>query len=118
MGVFAKEYIQSSMKYDVERNFIKKRKLFLVKKKSDAFIKMASKERIEKYNTETKEQRANILLDGRIGKLFGPVISIMQTKKVDEALPIGNANPYRNAAGVFTQNGGTAAKSTKGQVTE
>ena len=39
---------------------------------------------------------------------FGPVISIMRTKTVDEAIAIENANPYGNAASVFTQNGGIA----------
>ena len=41
-------------------------------------------------------------------EIFGPVISIMRTKTVDEALAIENANPYGNAACVFTQNGGMA----------
>lgn len=99
-------------------------------------INKESKERIEKYITEAEQQGAKILLDGRgatvIGKengtyvgptvidyvkpgmsiakeeVFGPVISIMRTKTVDEALAIENANPYGNAASVFTQNGGVA----------
>ena len=41
-------------------------------------------------------------------EIFGPVISIMRTHTVDEALAIENANPYGNAASVFTQNGGMA----------
>ena len=41
-------------------------------------------------------------------EIFGPVISIMRTNTVDEALAIENANPYGNAASVFTQNGGMA----------
>ena len=41
-------------------------------------------------------------------EIFGPVISIMRTNTVDEALAIENANPYGNAASVFTQNGGLA----------
>jgi len=99
-------------------------------------INKESKERIEKYITEAEQQGAKILLDGRgttvygkeagtyIGptvidhvkpdmsvateEIFGPVISIMRTKTVDEALVIENANPYGNAASVFTQNGGVA----------
>jgi acyl-CoA reductase-like NAD-dependent aldehyde dehydrogenase len=31
-------------------------------------------------------------------EIFGPVISIMRTNTVDEALAIENANPYGNAA--------------------
>jgi malonate-semialdehyde dehydrogenase (acetylating)/methylmalonate-semialdehyde dehydrogenase len=99
-------------------------------------INKESKERIEKYITEAERQGATILLDGRNAKvtgkeegtyvgptvidhvtpgmsvateeIFGPVISIMRTKTVDEALAIENANPYGNAASVFTQNGGIA----------
>jgi malonate-semialdehyde dehydrogenase (acetylating)/methylmalonate-semialdehyde dehydrogenase len=41
-------------------------------------------------------------------EIFGPVISIMRTNTVDEALDIENASPYGNAASVFTQNGGMA----------
>ena len=36
------------------------------------------------------------------------VISIMRAKTVDEALEIENANPYGNAASVFTQSGSWA----------
>jgi malonate-semialdehyde dehydrogenase (acetylating)/methylmalonate-semialdehyde dehydrogenase len=32
-----------------------------------------------------------------IEEIFGPVISIMRAKNVDEALAIENANPYGNA---------------------
>ena len=41
-------------------------------------------------------------------EIFGPVISIMRAKDIDEALAIENANPYGNAAAVFTQSGGAA----------
>lgn len=101
-----------------------------------AVINKESKERIEKYITEAEQQGAKVLLDGRNTKvagkengtyvgptvidfvkpemsvateeIFGPVISIMRTNTVDEALAIENANPYGNAASVFTQNGGVA----------
>lgn len=101
-----------------------------------AVINKESKDRIEKYITEAEQQGAKILVDGRgavvAGKekgtyvgptvidfvkpemsvakeeIFGPVISIMRTNTVDEALAIENANPYGNAASVFTQNGGLA----------
>jgi malonate-semialdehyde dehydrogenase (acetylating)/methylmalonate-semialdehyde dehydrogenase len=36
-------------------------------------------------------------------EIFGPVISIMRTDTLDEAIKIENANPYGNAASVFTQ---------------
>ncbi|HEV8080733.1 MAG TPA: CoA-acylating methylmalonate-semialdehyde dehydrogenase [Chitinophagaceae bacterium] len=99
-------------------------------------INKESKEKIERYITEAEKDGAKILVDGRnttvegkekgtyVGptvidyvtpqmsvateEIFGPVISIMRTNTVDEALAIENANPYGNAASVFTQNGGAA----------
>jgi len=41
-------------------------------------------------------------------EIFGPVISIMRTNTLDEAIKIENENPYGNAAAVFTQSGGLA----------
>jgi malonate-semialdehyde dehydrogenase (acetylating)/methylmalonate-semialdehyde dehydrogenase len=101
-----------------------------------AVISKESKERIERYISEAEKDGAKILVDGRGTKvdgkengtyvgptvidfvkpemsvakeeIFGPVISIMRTNTVDEALAIENANPYGNAASVFTQNGGLA----------
>jgi malonate-semialdehyde dehydrogenase (acetylating) / methylmalonate-semialdehyde dehydrogenase len=101
-----------------------------------AVINKESQERIERYIAEAERDGAKILVDGRNTKvagkeggtyvgptvidyvtpemsvakeeIFGPVISIMRTKTVDEALVIENANPYGNAASVFTQNGGMA----------
>jgi len=101
-----------------------------------AVINKESKERIEKYIAQAEADGATILVDGRntvvkgkengtyVGptvidhvrpemsvakeEIFGPVISIMRTNTVDEALAIENASPYGNAASVFTQNGGMA----------
>lgn len=101
-----------------------------------AVINKESQQRIEHYITEAEKAGAKILVDGRNTKvegkekgtyvgptvidyvtpdmsvakeeIFGPVISIMRTNTVDEALAIENANPYGNAASVFTQNGGMA----------
>ena len=101
-----------------------------------AVINKESQQRIESYITEAEKDGARILVDGRntvvkgkeqgtyVGptvidfvtpsmsvareEIFGPVISIMRTNTVDEALAIENANPYGNAASVFTQNGGVA----------
>ncbi len=101
-----------------------------------AVINKESQVRIERYITEAEKQGAKILVDGRNTKvagkengtyvgptvidyvtpemsvaqeeIFGPVISIMRTNTVDEALAIENKNPYGNAASVFTQNGGMA----------
>src|SRR5882672_9588375 len=101
-----------------------------------AVISKAAKTRIEDYISEAERNGAKILVDGRgavvegkengtyVGptvidyvtsgmsvateEIFGPVISIMRTDTLDEALAIENANPYGNAASVFTQNGGMA----------
>ncbi|MFN0140679.1 MAG: CoA-acylating methylmalonate-semialdehyde dehydrogenase [Pyrinomonadaceae bacterium] len=101
-----------------------------------AVISPQAKKRIENYITEAERAGAKILVDGRAAvvegkeggtyvgatvidyvtpemsvateEIFGPVISIMRTDTVDEALKIENANPYGNAASVFTQSGGTA----------
>jgi malonate-semialdehyde dehydrogenase (acetylating) / methylmalonate-semialdehyde dehydrogenase len=101
-----------------------------------AVINKESKERIERYITDAEKQGAKILVDGRNTKVegkengtyvgptvidyvkpdmaiakeevFGPVISIMRTETLDEALTIENNSPYGNAASVFTQNGGYA----------
>lgn len=101
-----------------------------------AVINKESQERIESYITQAEKDGAKILVDGRNTKvsgkeggtyvgptvidyvtpemsvareeIFGPVISIMRTNTVDEALAIENKNPYGNAASVFTQNGGMA----------
>ncbi len=101
-----------------------------------AVISKAAKERIENYISEAEQNGAKILVDGRgatvdgkeggtyVGptvidyvtpemsvareEIFGPVISIMRTKTLDEAIKIENENPYGNAAAVFTQSGGLA----------
>lgn len=101
-----------------------------------AVIDRTAKERIERYITEAEQQGAKILVDGRgytvpgkeggsyVGptvidhvrpdmavateEIFGPVISIMRVDTLDQALAIENANPYGNAASVFTQNGSYA----------
>jgi malonate-semialdehyde dehydrogenase (acetylating)/methylmalonate-semialdehyde dehydrogenase len=101
-----------------------------------AVINAAARDRIESYISEAEAQGAKILVDGRNAKVpgkgngtyvgatvidyvtadmaiareevFGPVIAIIRTNTLDEALAIENANPYGNAASVFTQNGGAA----------
>lgn len=101
-----------------------------------AVISKAAKTRIEDYITEAERDGAKILVDGRgatvAGKengtyvgptvidfvtpgmsvateeIFGPVISIIRTETLDEAIKIENDNPYGNAAAVFTQSGGLA----------
>ncbi|MFT5777210.1 MAG: malonate-semialdehyde dehydrogenase (acetylating)/methylmalonate-semialdehyde dehydrogenase [Crocinitomicaceae bacterium] len=99
-------------------------------------ISAAAKERIEGYITAAEADGAKILVDGRgatvAGKeggyyvgptiidyvttdmsvateeIFGPVISIIRAKDLDEAIEIENGSNYGNAAAVFTQSGGLA----------
>ena len=101
-----------------------------------AVISQEAKERIERYITEAEQQGARVLVDGRhatvkgreegfyVGatvidgvtpdmaiaqeEVFGPVLAIMRTATLPEALRIENDNPYGNAAAVFTQSGGAA----------
>ncbi len=101
-----------------------------------AVITRQAQQRIERYITEAEQQGAKVLLDGRnatvpgheggyyVGptiidhvtpdmaiareEIFGPVLAIIRSQTVDEALAIENANPYGNAASVFTQSGGVA----------
>ena len=99
-------------------------------------ISKEAKERIEGYITAAEKQGAQILVDGRnvtvkgseggyyVGatiidyvkpemaiakeEVFGPVLSIMRTETLDEAIAIENSSNYGNAAAVFTQSGGLA----------
>lgn len=101
-----------------------------------AVISKQAKERIERYITEAEREGAKILVDGRgavvpgkedgyyVGptvidnvrpdmkiaqdEVFGPVLAIMRTETLDDAMKIENKNPYGNAAAVFTQSGGAA----------
>jgi len=101
-----------------------------------AVITREAKERIEGYITEAENDGAKILVDGRgvivkgkeqgyyVGptvvdqvrpemtiareEVFGPVLSIIREKTIDEAIKIENSSPYGNAASVFTQSGGAA----------
>jgi malonate-semialdehyde dehydrogenase (acetylating)/methylmalonate-semialdehyde dehydrogenase len=41
-------------------------------------------------------------------EIFGPVMSIMRVKDLNEAIKISNANPYGNGHSIFTQNGKSA----------
>ena len=101
-----------------------------------AVISAEAKKRIENYIGEAEANGAKILLDGRnttvpgkeggfyVGptiidyvttdmsvareEIFGPVISIIRAKDLDEAIEIENGSNYGNAAAVFTQSGGLA----------
>lgn len=101
-----------------------------------AVITKQAKERIEKYITEAQKEGAKILLDGRncivegkengyyVGptiidnvtpdmkiakeEVFGPVLAIMRSSTLEEAIQIQHGSLYGNAASVFTQSGNAA----------
>lgn len=101
-------------------------------KEVGAIISAKAKERIEGYITRAAERGARVRLDGRNqqrpgnyvaptlidgitredecanDEIFGPVLSILRVKTLDEALAIENANPYGNAACIYTTSGATA----------
>jgi len=99
-------------------------------------ISKEAKERIERYITEAEAAGAKVLVDGRnatvpgkeggfyVGptvidhvkpemaiakeEVFGPVLAIIRTNDIDEAIRIENSSNYGNASSVFTENGGLA----------
>lgn len=98
-------------------------------------IHQGAVERIHRYIADAEQRGAKVLLDGRkaagpggaghwVGptildhvrpdmpagceEIFGPVLSIVRARTVDEALAIENSSPYGNAAAIFTQNGAVA----------
>ena len=101
-----------------------------------AVISRSAKERIENYITEAENEGAVVLLDGRKCKVagkengfyvgptildhvkpemkiareevFGPVLAIIRSDNLENALKIQQSSPYGNAASVFTQSGAVA----------
>ena len=99
-------------------------------------ISREAKQRIEKYISEAEKAGAKVLVDGRdcvvpgrengyyVGptlidhvtpdmriaqeEVFGPVMVIIRTTDVDEALDVQGKSRYGNAASVFTESGSVA----------
>ena len=99
-------------------------------------ISAASRDRITRYINEAEAAGAKVLVDGRDSRVtgseggfylgptiidhvtpdmaiaqeevFGPVLVIIRTKDVHQALAVENASPYGNAASVFTESGSVA----------
>src|SRR5918992_5177223 len=99
-------------------------------------ISVEAKKRIETYIAEAEAAGAKVLVDGRNTtvpgreggyypgptiidrvtpdmriareEVFGPVLVIIRSRDVDEALAVENASTYGNAASVFTESGGIA----------
>lgn len=99
-------------------------------------ISEAALERITGYVARAEKNGAKLLLDGRTIKsegpqggffigasiidnaqpshesscdeIFGPVLTIVRCKTLEEAIAIENANPYGNAAAIYTNSGKVA----------
>ncbi len=99
-------------------------------------ITSASRDKIAGYLARAEKKGARLLLDGRkannVGakggyflgasiidratatheaardEIFGPVLTIIRCKTLDEALAIENANPFGNAAAIYTGSGRAA----------
>lgn len=98
-------------------------------------ISRAAVLRITRYIDEAEARGAKVLVDGRgaevpgengfwfgptildnvtpdmpagCDEIFGPVLSIIRARTIDEAIAIENASPYGNAAAIFTQSGAIA----------
>lgn len=114
----------------------KEAKKIIPGKNLGAIISAKAKERIENYITEAEKDGAKVLVDGRnyvvkgkengfyVGptvidyvrpemriakeEVFGPVLVIIRSETLDDAIKIENSSNYGNAAAVFTQSGGLA----------
>ena len=53
-------------------------------------------------------------MDVYTNEIFGPVLSVLRSDSVDEAIALINANPYGNGTAVFTNSGGAARKFMRG----
>ena len=100
-------------------------------------ISPAARDRIEGLIASCEQQGGKILLDGRSAKvdgypdgnwvgpsileattemdcynqeIFGPCLTIVKAKTLDEAISLINKNKYGNGAAIFTQSGATARK--------
>lgn len=102
-------------------------------------INKGSAERIRRYIDEAEKRGAKIVVDGRnqtgnaegywMGatiidgvtpdmpawqdEIFGPVLSVIHVKTLDEAIEIENKHPYGNAACVYTTSGAVAEYVTR-----
>jgi malonate-semialdehyde dehydrogenase (acetylating)/methylmalonate-semialdehyde dehydrogenase len=101
-----------------------------------AIISQKARDRIIGYIDRAQQEGAHLRVDGRsvtvpgreggfyVGptlidrldqnsacvkdEIFGPVLSVLRVKTLDEALAIENASPYGNAASIYTTTGATA----------
>jgi malonate-semialdehyde dehydrogenase (acetylating)/methylmalonate-semialdehyde dehydrogenase len=105
-------------------------------------VSKAAQQRIVELITTAPEQGADVVVDGRelsvpgreggffVGptvidrvttemdaykeEIFGPVLSVMRVKTVDEAIALINSNPYGNGTAIFTSSGDAARRFARG----
>ncbi|MBH08778.1 MAG: methylmalonate-semialdehyde dehydrogenase (CoA acylating) [Candidatus Marinimicrobia bacterium] len=116
---------------------VEEAKKFIIGKDMGTIISRTALDRITGYIDEAEKTGAKILIDGRNVKppngyengywlgstildevdpewacardeIFGPVLSIIRTDSLEDAMKIENKNPYGNAASVFTTSGDVA----------
>lgn len=104
-----------------------------------AIITRQSRERLVSAINQAEKEGVRVVLDGRHGhppsayaqgnwlgptvldlvrpgstaacdELFGPILSIIRTKTLSEAIHLQNSSPFGNAASVFTRDGGLAQR--------
>jgi malonate-semialdehyde dehydrogenase (acetylating)/methylmalonate-semialdehyde dehydrogenase len=102
-----------------------------------AIISAPSRDRIAAYIDRARAEGATVVVDGREGispdapaggyylgptlfdhcqprhgvscdEIFGPTLTVIRCRNLDEALAIENANPYGNAAAIYTSSGEVA----------
>ncbi len=119
-------------------DIIKKSEEIVVGENIGAIVDQDSKTRILSIIDDAEKNGAKIIVDGRgkgpkegywVGptiidgvttemrcykeEIFGPVLSILRVDTLEEAFQIENANPYGNAAAIYTTNGGIADRAIK-----
>jgi malonate-semialdehyde dehydrogenase (acetylating)/methylmalonate-semialdehyde dehydrogenase len=120
----------------IVQGIVKEAKALVTGRDVGPVISAAAKARIEGYIDEAEAAGARVLVDGRgatvegheggyyVGatvidgvtpdmriaqeEVFGPVLAIVRTGSLDDALAIENQSPYGNAAAVFTEKGSSA----------
>jgi malonate-semialdehyde dehydrogenase (acetylating) / methylmalonate-semialdehyde dehydrogenase len=119
---------------DVLSAVVERAKTLETGKQVGPIINQAAVERITRYIDEAEKRGAKIVVDGRgkqgmadgywVGptvidgvtpdmpawqdEIFGPVLSIVRVKNLDEAITLENKHPYGNAASVYTTSGAVA----------
>jgi malonate-semialdehyde dehydrogenase (acetylating)/methylmalonate-semialdehyde dehydrogenase len=97
-------------------------------------ISHAARERIEGWIEKAVQDGATLVLDGRRGdsddayigptiligvrpgmdilaeEVFGPVLAIVETDTLEEAIEVVNSSPYGNGTSIFTESGGAVRR--------